>query len=359
MKPIVISLAVGLALIVSGQSAAETPTTGSPDGDAHAPTSPEVWLCTARAFDLAGAGARWDFVRRRLTGVQLFIDQVNTAGPDELRSLVEVVEEAGLKVSIECGGTLSFAPLDDTNGEESARIELAKIDKWYRAGGKVDYLNLDGPVRRLLYPASRRRRASAFTSIGRCARELTDYTRVVNRRYPEIQFFLLTNFPNWGYRGGVSYHGRGENRQDWGDYDEVVTTALEILDEANVPLAGVTVDNPYEYLIGEHFSVTLRDPAEVNWLRRVRAYEDFARERGLEFNLIINSEAGGKQSDRAFHERTLKMLEAYLAAGGRPTRYIVESWYEHPKAIVPEDEPHSLTALVKAVIERLQTAGDE
>ncbi len=359
MKATVTSLLVGLMLTASGRAVAEGPASGRQPGDRRSATAPEVWLCTAAAFDLAGADARWDFVKQHLAGIQLYIDKVNKAAAGDLRALAALVKKTGVKVSIECGGTLGFAPLDGTNGEQSARIELAKIDKWYAAGGKVDYLNLDGPVRRLRYPTRGRKRVPGFTSVQQCARELADYMRAVNRRHPEIQFFLLTNFPNWGYRGGVSYHGRGENRQDWGDYDEVVRTVLRVLDEEGVRLAGVTVDNPYEYLIGEHFSVTLKDPAEVNWLRRVRTYEEFIRARGLQFNLIVNSEAGGKESDRAFSARTLKMLDMYLASGGRPTRYIVQSWYKHPKTIVPEDEPHSLTGLVKAVMERLQAVRDE
>ena len=82
------------------------------------------------------------------------------------------------------------------------------------------------------------------------------------------------------------------------------------------------------------------------------------RERGTQTGrpansaLISNSEAGGKESDRAFFERTLKMVDLYGSAGGRPTRIIVQSWYAYPRTIVPEDEPYSMTALVKAVIER-------
>jgi hypothetical protein len=48
------------------------------------------------------------------------------------------------------------------------------------------------------------------------------------------------------------------------------------------------------------------------------------------------------------------MLDVYLGAGGAPTRIMVQSWYEYPKVIVPESTPHSLTALTKAVIERLE-----
>ena len=101
------------------------------------------------------------------------------------------------------------------------------------------------------------------------------------------------------------------------------------------------------------FSVKLGDPTKVNWVRRIRDYEDFARGSGLEFNLIANSEQGGKTSGRAFAERTLKMVDAYVKAGGKPTRYIIQSWYPHPTKVVPETEADTMTGLVKAVMLKL------
>ncbi|MBM4025809.1 MAG: alpha/beta hydrolase, partial [Planctomycetes bacterium] len=313
-------------------------------------TKPEVWLCTGeKVLDLLAPEAQWPYVREHLTGIQFYIDMINRATPEQLQQLVRLVRQRGYQVSVECGGTLDFAPMDETNGEASARIELAKLAKFYAAGGRVDFLNLDGPVRRLLHP-EKRRDGRRFDSVEKAADELVDYLTLVRRAHPEIRFFLLTNFPNWGYRGDVSYHARGPQRQDYGDYDTVVRVVLDKLKAANLPLAGVTVDNPYDYLVGEHFSVNLKDPRTVDWLGRVRTYEDFARAQRLQFNLIVNSERGGHKSDEVFYTDTMKMVEAYLQAGGRPTRWFVQSWYSHPTQIVPESVPHSLTALTKAVI---------
>jgi len=74
-------------------------------------------------------------------------------------------------------------------------------------------------------------------------------------------------------------------------------------------------------------------------------------------NLIANSERGGMQSDALFAEETQKMVDAYRKAGGRPDRWIVQSWYPNPKRIAPETDPTTMTGLVKAVIERVRTGG--
>jgi acetyl esterase/lipase len=313
-------------------------------------TSSEVWLCTGKGvFDLLAPDAEWPFVRDHLSGIQFYIDMIDCATPEHLGQLVRLVQQQHYQVSVECGGTLDFAPMDETNGEVSARIELAKLAKLYAAGGRVDFLNLDGPIRRLMHPEGRRD-GRCFDSVEKAADELVDYLNLVRKAHPEIRFFLLTNFPNWGYRGEVSYHARGPQRQDYGDYDNVVRTVLQKLQTAGIPLAGVTVDNPYDYLVGEHSSVNLKDPRTVDWLGRVRAYEDFAHAQELQFNLIVNSERGGHTSDEAFYADTLKMVETYRKAGGRPTRWFVQSWYPHPMRIVPESAPHSLTSLTKAIL---------
>lgn len=316
----------------------------------------EVWLCAGDGVaDLLRDDAVWPFVREHLAGLKLYIDQIDNASPDLLTRLVKLAEEQGYQIAVECGCCLDFGPMDDTNGEWSAKLELAKIDKWYTAGGKVDFLDLDGPVRRLMFPEGRTD-GQSYTSMEAAANEVVDAVRTFHEAHPDIRFWHLTNFPNWGYKGDVSYHARGPQRQDYGEYDDAHRLVYEGLKEAEIPLSGVTIDNPYDYLIGEHFSVSIPDPKSVDWLRRVRDYEDRCRDEGLEVNLIVNSERGGQQSDELFCRETLEMVDTYLHAGGRPTRWLVQTWYPHPKEVVPETAPSSMTALVKAVIEAVLSA---
>lgn len=316
---------------------------------------PEVWLCAGeRITDLLRPETEWPFVRQHLSGIKLYVDQINKAASEQLAALVRLTKDHRYQIAVELGGCLDFAPMDDRAGEWSTRHELAKIEKWYGAGGQVDFLDLDGPLRRLIHPENRRDR-QRFDSIEKAADELVDALRLHQQAHPKTRFWLLSNFPNWGYQGDVSYHARGPKRQDYGDDDEAVRVVLCKLRAAEIPLAGVTVDNPYDYLMGEHSSVNLKDPKSVDWLGRVRRYEEFARDQGLEFNLIVNSERGGHASDELFYRETLQMVDTYRKAGGRPTRWFVQSWYPYPKQIVPETAPHSMTALVKAVIEQVRS----
>ncbi len=356
-------LAWTIALLVplTGWAATEDTTAGPIPADGPPVGPPEVWLCAGdRILELLQPGAEWPFVKQHLTGIKLYVGQLHGKRSEtkeqtieRLRPLTRFVRAHNLRVAVELGGCLDFSPMDDSAGEWSAQHELAALANFYAAGGRVDYLDLDGPIRRLLHPENRSD-GRHFDSIDKAADELVDSLKLHRAAHPETRYWLLTNFPNWGWRGDVSYHARGPQRQDYGDYDQVVRIVLEKLRAAHIRLDGVTVDNPYEYLVGEHFSVKLADPKSVDWLARVRSYEDFAREQGLTFNLIVNSERGGQESDERFFRDTVAMVDTYLRAGGRPTRWFVQSWYPHPKQMLPETAPHSMTALLKAVIERVR-----
>ncbi len=355
-------LVVSWSMQVWGQTESERPAPETERAELQTVATPsasgEVWLCAGGGItNLLRTDAQWPFVLQHLTGIKLYIGQLqrNRRGARDmasaqLKQLAQFVRTHHLQVAVELGGCLEFSPMDDTAGEWSARHELKALDNFYSAGGKVDFLDIDGPIRRLMHPKNSRR-GKRFESIEKAADQLVDALRIHHEAHPETQFWLLTNFPNWGWRGDVSYHARGPRRQDYGDYDQVVRIVLDKLKTADIPLEGVTVDNPYGYLTGEHRSVKLRDPKLVDWLGRLRSYEDFAHKNGLAFNLIVNSERGGHESDERFFRETLQMVKTYQKAGGHPTRWIVQSWYEHPKAFVPESAPGSLTALTKAVIQ--------
>ena len=330
----------------------------SPDADFRVGgrlANPEIWMCPGgnNVFQLLDEEKDWNFVRKRLTGLKLYIGTLRRQPMEKLRQLATLVKENDLKIDVEVGATLNH-DWGDQAGELSARSEIPALKRWVDAGGTVDYLDMDGPVRRLMgHSGWGRDPDKRFTSIERCADQLVVYMQAVQKELPQIQFMLLTNFPNWGYRGEVSYTGPKKDPMFYGDYDKVARTVFDKIEAAGLKLSGATVDNPYGYLMGVQRSRHLEDPTKIDWLKRVRTYEDFCRSRGIPFNLIINSQNGGNASDKMFYEDTLKMLDVYMQADGKPDRYIVQSWYLYPKTIAPETEAYSMTALVKAVIQKL------
>lgn len=368
-----------IAAVVAAMVLTATPANGKPEAK-----RPEVWMNMVQLEPLGRPGARWDFVKRRLDVLEFPINAVAFLMPEQdIRGIVEQCSRHGIKIALECGyfdwksQTADFsAPspkgITDTVrttmapgvGEETARSEIGKIQNLVRAGAKIAYLNLDGPVRRMLWPGSDVGRGDipGLASVDLCVTELVAYMRTMVKAFPGLQFYVLANFPNWGWRGEPSYWGG----MFYGDYFDVLRKTLDGCRAARVPLRGVTADNPYEYTIGmqphkawaamegEAQPTKQVDPAKVDWMARLLDLEKTVKSRGLRFNLIINSQGGGDASEEAFQRTTLKYMETYLAAGGKADGLIFQTWYKFPSKAEPEDEPYTMTNLLKAAIQRLE-----
>ena len=347
----------------------------------------DVWMTHMRPELLAQPGSQWTWVRQRLGAVEFYINTISSYIPaDDLKRLVPVLRQNKIKIAIECGyfdwdnkcrdytapnpkGMTDFVREQfDTNlGEETAQIEMLKIRNLLDAGGIPDYLNLDGPVRRMMHPGTDiGRHVNGLDSIDRAVAELVDYMRAWKRKFPKIKFFALTNFPNWGWKGESSYWGGG---MFYGDYYEVLTKIIAKTKAAGIPIAGVTTDNPYEFFTGQwphkawmdapwQLPSTREpsDPSQIDWSARLLELQQLVKSEGLEFNLIVNSCGGGGSSSEAFCTGTLDYLDAYSKAGGSADRYIVQSWYKYPEEVVPATTPYTMTWLVKKVMERLNQA---
>lgn len=103
----------------------------------------------------------------------------------------------------------------------------------------------------------------------------------------------------------------------------------------------------------------------------------FTQARGKSLSFIVNASpkkgmtddglalGGGEASDRKYEaewdkryaEQSMQSLVTYQLAGGRADRYIFESWYDGPFAIVPDTQPNTFTNLVRQGIDYLKGPG--
>jgi hypothetical protein len=333
--------------------------------------TPEVWLCHHDIEDLADPNADWDFVRKHLDGIKIYVGSLMGTRKhvkitnEKLAALTRTLKENDIQLAMECGGTLGHFKNTEPVGLRSATVEMRNIERIAVVGGTLHYLDMDGPISRTLWSGRhrfdhKRRGNTGYDNIDKCNEELVAYMKLVNGRYPDLKFFTLTNFPNWGWRGGTSYHSRHENNQDWGDYYDVISTLLREAKKAGVTnLVGVTVDSPYPYTIGRVKSVNLADPSQVDWIARLRDLEDYVESQGMELNLIVNSVERQEVDAETYCEETLALIDLFENAGGTPKRYIVQSWGHHPENMLPESDPVSMTGLTKAVIIKVKGVEDE
>ncbi|MCL5270023.1 MAG: hypothetical protein M1457_05620, partial [bacterium] len=333
--------------------------------DAALPGSPlvvpgdrtEIWFGKFQPWDL-GTSNQWEFSKYNADVLLMFIDQINQADINDLRDLVTVLNRYNIKVAVEMGGLVDWrASYGDQSGEESATIEMGKVKKFTDpvehggAGGKITYIDMDGPIRRMLYPAPDRTEKGWHT-VDSATDELVDSIRMWKTAYPDVKIFVLTNFPNWGWKGGPAYHNFSytAGAQGYGDYHQVIQMIVAKTRAAGLPVSGVTVDNPHDYA---NYVFTSNQPsvtAGIDWFARMLDLEAYIEGEGLDFNLIFNCSKGGTPArggtNQLYHDHSLQYVDEYHSRGGTPARYIFESWYTLPSIWVPESDPYSMMGLV-------------
>ncbi len=347
---------------------------------------PQIWMGHYNPEHLATQNLSWDFVQKHVDVIEFYINMVAYRVPaEDYQPFIEQLKENDIKIAIQCG-YFDWRPqsedfttdnpkgiaesvnehIEKGIGKITAQTEINKLHHLMVAGGKPDYIVLDGPVRRLMNPGADTGRTRfrgdeiGLDSLDDAIIEIIAYMETWREAFPDIRFIPLTNFPNWGWKGEIAYWGSGPGGMFWGDYFDVANKLLDALAATDLPVVGLRADNPYEFIMGtknltgtpwENPDV---DHSAIDWLGRVRELEVLTREKGFAFDLIVNSDTGGGTSPQLFMEESLRFLETYHNAGGRCERYVFEGWYAHPKEVGPEDKPYTLTNLLREAILRIK-----
>jgi hypothetical protein len=307
----------------------------------------EVWMTHFVPWQLASSN-QWELVKHNLGALELYIEYLGYAGQPEVTNLVNTLKQYDIKIAVECAGLFDWYAIDgDQAGELSFAFEYGIVEKILNAGGTVDYLNMDGPIRRMVYPDSVE---AGYHTVDSACDELVDCMQLWRQHIPNIKFCVLTNFTSWGWKGGPAYYNCGfsPGSQCYGDYYEVIQKIIQKTNAAGIPINSVTVDNPYDYAIGEQGTNQPGVIAGIDWMGRIYDLEKHVEDQNIEFNLIFNSARGALTSNQLFYEESLDFITEYHAIGGTPTRYIMQSWFEYPNAdsVLPEDTDYTMTNLV-------------
>lgn len=328
---------------------------------------PGLWMCRKDPWILGEQPEQWSDVAGRVDVIKLYIGQINKADEDDLRRFARVVNARGIRIAVECAGLCDWrARFGDRAAELSFQDEFRNVKRYLDAGGHVHFLDMDGPFRRTRYQrVDGKPTRTEHHTLESTAQELVEVMELWREAVPGIEFYLLTNFPNWGFRDYPGYHAwdyTGEGEKGWGDYADVLEIAVETTNEAEIPLRGITCDNPYDYATGQSRSNQPDVTGGVDWTQRVLDLEKAVHDKDLEFGLIFNSQRPGARrggSDKAYSRETLEYIKLYHSRGGSPDNVIIQSWYHYPSAWVPETEPYTMTHLVLQVARALGIADED
>ena len=354
--------AIGLLLLTAGCKQASSLDCGENVQVLDNTCNCKVGVNHFEMIDIAADECGYPFLLKNIDFFTFYIGRINSAySMEDMGRLVSLVSEHNIEVLVELGGVLGpgWGNLTDIdNGKKGALVEINMSRNWVRAGGTIDYVIFDGPVRRLLYGNIAQNieenngvLVSGFFNENRgpysyedAADEILYSMQEWRKVYPEIKFILGCNFPNWGWRG---------DGMNWGDYWEVIQVIMDRVQKSETAFSGMMVDFPYNYAVGERYSpIPGNDPTAIDWVARIRELEDYVDGKGLDFYLYTNTEE--QNSDTIYSEGTLKYVDLYRQRGGNPKGWNIQSWYEVPRMFGPEDEPYSMSWLTCEVIKKLR-----
>lgn len=293
--------------------------------------------------------------------------------PESAAAAAAKLHDSGIKIGVECGyfdhseilkepGNPASDVMDSRDnprlvpgvGERTARVEIAKLRSLWQAGHSPDYLVLDDPMRRLTVPGQDNlgQILQGMPDYSSAAVEVTSYMRIMREKFPAVKFVVILNFPNWGWKGEPAFSmapGR-VGPMNWGDAHTAMETLFPAVQKSGLAIQAIQADFPWRYFAEQPPDAIA---ATVDWPGRLIQLEQYARGKGVNFHLTANSETG-YVSAQAFSEDSLNYLDAYLAIGGKPDRFVVQSWYPYPEELLPESKPYTGTWLAAHFIERLR-----
>ncbi len=275
---------------------------------------------TADFFAMFEEDARWQRVMSRLDVFRMHLNMVD--GRDwstEGAKMMVFLRRSSMEVCAITGGLRAFSGCD---GEEQGRRDLIKLDKLYGVGGVADQIVMDAAFRNSIegFPNPK----GLDLTIEEAAAEIVEYMEKIHSEYPDIKIGMNEPVPWYWWESYPEHMGRPAP-----DLKECMDAVLAACADAGEKLWFFNADCPYEYANDP--------PAGFDGWAKLVAIQEYLQGLGLPFGLMHNSRDGGNESDKVFFERTMDGLNLFLAAGGDPQEFAVQSWYEHPSACLPED----------------------
>ncbi|MCB2205841.1 T9SS type A sorting domain-containing protein [bacterium] len=319
------------------------------------PTQPprEVTMCWGQPWELADT-SQWSEVYGQLDVIKIYIGNIGGGRVDTAlqRAFVRTMVTRDIKFAVELGGLLDWYA---SKGSESAEasfqqdysnvLPLIRMIKDVDPSRSIDMLDMDGPIRRMLYPQGKKENFHTLTT---AVDELAEVVQLWRDSVPGIRINLLTNFPNWAWGSTPAYYLLNGSSDGYGQYQDVLAA---IAAKPGLQLDGLTIDNPYDYATGSAQSNQASLIRGVDWMQRLAELDSAARSMGMRVNMIFNT--NGARTAQQYSEQTLALIDLYHQRVGHPDGYWVQSWYSLPDAWLPESMPYTMTNLTREVLRGL------
>ncbi|MFA6233890.1 MAG: T9SS type A sorting domain-containing protein [Bacteroidota bacterium] len=319
------------------------------------PTTSRVAMCYGGPWVLADT-AQWSEVLGKLDILKIYIGDINErVDPQQARALVSALLAHDIKIAIELGGLLDWhASKGDQTAQASFQQEFASVKplieliKSIDPARSIDMLDMDGPIRRMLFPNNAK---ADYHTLASAVTELSKVVQLWRDSVPGIEINLLTNFPNWAWGATPAYFAIDGESDGYGRYLDVLDAINAEKVKSGLYFDGLTIDNPYDYATGTAQSNQTTLIAGVDWMQRIAELDEKAKSMGMKVNMIFNTNGG--RTAAGYSEQTLELIDLYHQRAGKPDGYWIQSWYQLPGAWLPESDAYTMTNLVREAMKKV------
>lgn len=242
-------------------------------------------------------------------------------------ALVAVGEERKFALGCEFGDFHIGA--DGCVAGSPADLAIAQLAPIFAAGGRVDSLHLDDPVRRLMGcdPPN-----AKHLNFEQAKTECVRFWQKLHAKYPALRIGLISNLPNWDYSDGLPGYNGDYTRRSGLTYRQVLEGIHSALSAAGQNLAFFEVDCPFNYYREPR---TRTGDAPLDNEAILADIQTWCRGHGIPFHLVVNAEPRGRGPE-GFKADTLAYVRQLRRDGIFPDCFIIQSWYEEPREHIPE-----------------------
>ncbi len=226
-------------------------------------------------------------------------------------------------------------------GIQSANRAVKFYDSFYKNGGEITYIHLDGPFRRLLnVGAPPRQKMKVPLNKKQSIKETVNFYIQFHKKFPKIKLGLISNLPNWDYSDELKGYNGHWTAGSGIYYSDLLNEFYTALTNAGEELSFFEVDSPYQYYVAKK---SVNGKEKINNKKKFTLIQEWCKKNNVLFSLVINydSHLSKDKSGKDFYEGVMDYIKILREDCIFPDIFILQSWYKTPAKNLPENEKYT------------------
>lgn len=232
-------------------------------------------------------------------------------------------------------------------GAIAAAGEIALLNNWKAAGGKIDYLSTDHAV---LLPTAWLGEGFSDELYYNQMKEQMRYFDCIRNWDPSIRFGMIESLGYFetDWEDKHYNHTASELPESLGSFEKFINMVTKAAREFDIELDHFDIDFGYDGVVYDGKKQNGGSVGSTDY-GRILSVEKLLRAKGIKSGVIINTYDIAESSAEAAAD-WLAFWSEYQEAGGNPDKMVIQSWHKFPEKTGPETEENSFLNIAKKLL---------